>query len=378
MKIFLDLRNVRPGMSGVGTAAGLLWQSLQTQDSPHDFTGIFLKGSAPGGPHAPNFHVMETGVDYTRHLQGEWWLNLNLPAMLRRLGADLFHGPAFLAPFRKTPFRKVVTINDMIAFRFPETYSWKFSRYVRFATRLSARAADRIIAPSCSARDDLEQILDIPRHKIDMIPHHVSPHFKPCPPGEKQVMRQKYKLPERYILCVSTLEPRKNQITLVKAFEILREKSDFPHKLVLVGGRGHDSEKILRTIRNSPRSDDIIHFERMEGEALRACYWCADLFVLPSFYEGFGLPVLEAMQSGVPVIAGDASSLPELVGEGGILVPPGSEKQLAETMIQMLSSPELRAEYSQKGLNQAAQFTPSHTARLTIETYEKCMKELER
>lgn len=374
VKIFLDLRCILPGMSGVGISARLLTEALLTHTGNHEFAAVFLRGNVPDSfAAAPNFEAVETDADYEHHPAGELWLNTSLLTLVRQSGADLLHGPAFLIPWRKTPFRKIVTIQDLIAFRLPATYPLKFRKYLQWMTRLSARSADRIIVPSENTRRDLVDTCGIDPAKIDVVPYYAHSRFKPLSEQQQGKRRSALGLPAKYLLCVAALERRKNHLTLIEAFEILKTRTDLPHKLILVGQPGYNSRKILRKISSSRFAKDIIHFPHKSQAELCDLYACAELFIFPSFYEGFGLPILEAMASGTPVIAADTSCLPEVVGEAGILVQPDSAPVLAEALMSLLRDSERLQSLREKGLKRAAQFSPERTASLTISAYEKAL-----
>ena len=373
VKVFLDLRSIRPNMTGVGVAARLLMMALAERKQALTLTGIFLKGCLPGDLQSLPVKALETPVDYEHHPTGEWWLNFSLPQIVRDSQADIFHGASFLVPWRKTSFRKIVTIHDLIAFHCPETYPFKFRHYIRWITRLSLRSADRIIVPSTHTKEDVINYFNIGEEKIDVVPHYTHPRFRPFAPEEAVYHRRALGLPEPYILCVGTLEKRKNHVALLKAYEILKKRTQILHKLLLIGPSAHDSESLLRLIKESPVASDIIHWGWKKIESLDAIYACADLFVLPSFYEGFGLPVLEAMASGVPVICSNTTSLPEVVGDAGRIVSPDSPTDLADAMEDVLTHQDRLKILREKGLLRASEFTAERTASLVLSSYDKAL-----
>lgn len=313
---------------------------------------------------------METTSDYEKHPAGEWWMNITLPRIMKREKAEMFHGPFFLVPWRKTRFKKIVTIHDLIGFKFPETYSFKFRHYIRYAIKASARAADRIIVPSAQTKKDLMEITGQARNKIHVLPYYALPFFKPFSDKEIQISRKSLSLPERFILCVGTLEPRKNQIALIKAFEILKKGSGLPHKLVLIGSVGYKGKEVLRAIENSDFKRDIIHFSNKHLRELTPFYNLAELFVFPSYYEGFGLPVLEAMACGAPVVCSDAASLPEVAGDAAVFVPPDSPEALAKALEELLKNTEKLGDLKKKSLERARFFSEEKMAKNLCLIYE--------
>lgn len=361
-------------MTGVGVSALHMARALLQYGREHEFTGLFLAGCAPEDLKVSGMKIIEVAMDYQRHPAGEFWLNFTLPRLLKKESLDIFHGAAFLVPWRKTPFKKIVSIHDMIAFRFPHTYSRLFGNYIKWATRLSVRSSNRIIVPSENTKTDLVRIFAVPSDKIDVVPHFADPFFQPVPPSERESQRSLLNLPPKFILNVGALEPRKNQTTLIRAFEMMRAETNLPHHLLLVGGEGHRGDEILKAISRSPQAASIRHFPRVDILHLYAICALADLFVFPSFYEGFGLPVLEAMACGTPVIASNATSLPEIIADAGVLVSPDSPRQLADEMIRLLSNPQNLISLSQKGQERAKSFTPERTASLLLSSYEKACK----
>ena len=375
LKIILDLRCIRSGMTGVGISALQMASALARSGCGHHLTGLFLRGCVPEEIRQSGIEILEVSADHERHPKGEFWLNFSLPRLLSSRGADLLHGAAFFIPWVKTPFRKIVTIHDLIAFKFPETYPWGFGKYIKWATRFSARHADRIIVPSENTGHDLQAILGVNADKIDVVPHYVPTGFKALDEGEKEAHRTALSLPDKFILNVGTLEPRKNQITLIEAFEIIRRETSLSHHLILAGRAGYRAGKILDKINRSPCAKDIHYFPELDDERLSIFYALADIFVFPSCYDGFGLPVLEAMASGVPVIAAETSSLPEVVGDAGIFIPPDSPGEIASRIISLLKDKQRLCELRERGIARAALFSPERTASLILSSYEKATKD---
>jgi glycosyltransferase involved in cell wall biosynthesis len=186
-------------------------------------------------------------------------------------------------------------------------------------------------------------------------------------------VRRKYRLFAPYIIFVGTVEPRKNLVTLVKAFAAVVK--DFPHLLVLAGARGWMSEPVFAEIERQGLKDRVVHLGYVPAEDLPALMSGAEVFVYPSLGEGFGLPPLEAMACGVPVICSNAPALPEVVGDAAILVPPTDVAALEEAIMHLLSDPDLKATLRQKGLQRSRQFSWHRTARLTLSAFEQAYQD---
>ena len=373
MKILLDLRSIRPKQTGVGVSALLTARALAGMKNPPEMTGIFLPGCVPDDLRN-NMECIEVSTDYQDHPSGEIFLNFRLPEIARKHNADILYNPGFMVPWVKTPFKKVVTIQDLIAFQFPETYSMTFGLYIRYMTKFSSLSAHRIIAPSEYTKNDLADICRIDPGKIDLAPYYPDPVFQPVAEQDKVILRDEYELPEKFILCVGTLEKRKNQTGLIRAFEILKTRSDLPHRLILVGLPGHGSSEIRKVMNNSEFRKDIIHRERVNRKKLAVFYSCADLTVFPSFYEGFGLPALEAMASGCPLAVSRAASLPEITQDAAVYFQPDNPAGMASVIQKALNSPASLKNMSERGIQQSKQFNMHKTAEALISAFTRVLE----
>jgi len=231
------------------------------------------------------------------------------------------------------------------------------------------QAADAVIAISESTRRDAIRLYGMDEEKIRVIYEGVSPRFCVASPEAISVVRQKHSLPESFILSVGTIEPRKNLTSLLGAYRALKNQGA-EWKLVIVGKKGWLYEGFFSRLRELGLENEVIFPGFVPDEDLPAFYSAADLFVFPSLYEGFGLPVLEAMACGAPVITSNTSSLPEVAGEAALLVDPTSVEELAGGMRRVLESKELRDELRAKGPKQAAKFRWENAARETLSVYE--------
>jgi len=258
------------------------------------------------------------------------WRWFNQPAVERLVGGvDVFHSPATYVPPQQRGAR-VTTVHDLYFLRDPEACELLGGRHLRATLPRRLREMDRIITASQSTRDDLIELLAVPPERIAIVYEGVDRRFHPIADREQQAAaRARYALPERYILFVGTIEPRKNVERLMEAYATVRgEQSDAP-VLVIVGGRGKDANRVEHAVASFGLAPWVVFAGYVSHDDLPALYSAAALFVLPSLYEGFGLPVLEAMACGVPVVAGDTSSLRELVAGHGILVDPMRPSQIA-------------------------------------------------
>jgi glycosyltransferase involved in cell wall biosynthesis len=285
---------------------------------------------------------------------------------------DLFHGTNYALP-RSRQARLVVTIHDLSLVRHPHLGTAALSGFVRRMTR-SVIEATRVIAVSDATRRDLVDLLAVSPDTIRVVHNGYDPRFQPLPASAaRHRVRERYNLVDPYILHVGTLEPRKNLDMLIRAYAHLRREPHIAHGLVLVGDRGWKYEPIFRLVEQLGLRDAIRFTGAVPADDLPALYNAADLFVYPSLYEGFGLPPLEAMACGTPVVTSNVSSLPEVVGDAALLLDPHDEGGLVEAMARGLADVELRQHLRERGFEQARQFSWERCARETLAVYEEAM-----
>ncbi|MBP9751692.1 MAG: glycosyltransferase family 4 protein [Candidatus Moranbacteria bacterium] len=305
-----------------------------------------------------------------------WYLNWpKLDSLIG--GTDVFFLPNinFCAVSEGT--KLFVTAHDLSFEAYPETFSWKqrIWHYLVNPRRLFRRA-DRIFSVSRSTKDDLETRYGIRPSKIEVIPSGVDTRFHEYDRNDPKLVeiKDKYALPYRFILYLGAFEPRKNIVSIVRAFSALR-KARHPEleklSLVLAGVSGWKEDEIREEIERSPFRGNIILPGFVEDEDKPALYNLASLFAYPSFYEGFGFPPLEALACGVPVVTSNSSSLPEIVGDAGVLVDPHRPDELLRAFEEILLDKKLRATLHERGLSRAKGFLWGETARRTLAEFEK-------
>lgn len=358
MHICLDVSPTAQKHAGLGRYAGEIARAL-SEHKRHLDLSLFYNGG--GGAELP---------DYLRHLpyrtvnvgNKPWRMGVLLSQMIhwpmdKVFGAvDIFHATNhLLAHFRHA--RTVYTLHDLIFLRYP-AYHLPYNRwYLTFTMPRYLRAADVIITPSECSRQDAIKYYGLPEEKIKVIYEAPAPTFTPLTdPASLSRVRQKYSLPQKFILNVGTIEPRKNLSALLEAFHPLLV--DWPDlKLVLVGKRGWLYESFFQRLQTLGLQDCVIFPGYVDEADLPAFYQLAEVFVFPSLYEGFGLPPLEAMAGGAPVVSSNRSSLPEVVGEAGLLVDPTDPAALNLAVRQVLGDSQLQANLRARGLAQARKFS---------------------
>ena len=301
------------------------------------------------------------------------WEQLFQPFALRKLKPSLYHAMAFVIP-KVMPCPSVVTVYDLSFVRFPEVLTRFRRNYLQRFTRSSCERATRIIAISESTAQDMVEFWGIPREKIDVTLLGVSSEFAPLPHHEVEQFREKKALPKRFLFFVGTLEPRKNLPMLIRAYSQLSEEVREEVHLVLGGGKGWLYNEIFETIERLNLGDTVHTPGYIPNEELVLWYNASDALVYPTIYEGFGFPVLEAMACGKPVVVSDSSSLPEVAGNIGILLPPDDEPAWTQALSKIILDDDWQEEQKPKLIDWASRFTWERTAHQTIESYYKALK----
>ena len=300
------------------------------------------------------------------------WEQIFQPAQLKQF--DLYHALAFAAPlWLNAPM--VVTVYDLSFIHYPGRLPRARRLYLRLLTALTCRRAKRVLAISQSTADDLTRLLDIPASKIDVTPlGYDQGAFRPLSSTEIKDFRCRRSLPQRFWLFVGTLEPRKNLLMLLKAYARLPRTDRLP--LILGGGKGWMADGILAAIEGHGLGDSVRHIGFIPAADLPLWYNSAEAFLYPSVFEGFGLPALEAMACGTPVLTSKASSLPEVVGAAGLTLPPHDSDVWADALQDLASHVEWRKAARERGLERARQFTWQRTVKLTLASYRQAIAEL--
>ncbi len=297
-------------------------------------------------------------------------LTLSLELAPRRL--DLLHSPDFIPPLYGAR-RQVITVHDLTFLLYPQFLTAESRRYYNRQIAWAVRRADHISADSAATRDDLIRLLGAPAEKISVIHLACDPDFRPLPPEQVTPVLNRLGLRPGYILFVGTFEPRKNIPGLLRACALLRAKTPDAPLLVLAGRRGWLFDSTLALIEELGLAAHVRLLEKIPGADLPALYNGAAAFVLPSHYEGFGIPLLEAMACGLPALIADRASLPELAGEAALRLEPDDPQQMAGQLYRALSDSALRQNLRQRGLERVRQFSWEKAARETAALYRRVL-----
>jgi glycosyltransferase involved in cell wall biosynthesis len=376
MKIAIDVRTILPDRSGVGNYVLHLIQNLRQVDPEPIYYLLAQKKNIPLlGRLAREQNPFLTMFSHENHPLSDFWEHFILPLRLREMGIHVFHGPASLIPFRRDHCGLVVTIHDLVAFLFPETIPLKYGAYMRYLLKQAVKKADRIIAVSHHTKEDLIKVLKVPSDKIVVIHEASSPIFHPKDKQEVQsLLKQKYGITKKFIYHLGNIEPRKNLINLLESFTLVCQELGYDYQLVVSGQKGWLTGSLSRFLKNYPVLDQVLFTGYVPVEHIPLFMNGAELFVFPSLYEGFGLPVLEAMSCGTPVISSNRSSIPEIVGSAGVLVDPTNIRELARSIIELLGNREERRRLSQLGIEQASRFSWIEAAQQTLNAYQSAVK----
>lgn len=365
MRIAVDARLVSYAVGGISQYTVRLIQALA---GLHTGDKILVLESQKAGSDAPwPGGVRRVKMITPPHNRFE---QITLPMELLRIPADLLHSPDFIPPFRhRSP--SVITIHDLAFMRFPHLLTADSARYYGQVDK-AVKRADQIIAVSHSTMQDIVKLLHVGPEKISVVYSAAAPECRPLTDEEKRERKRQLGLPDRFILFVGTLEPRKNLPTLLEALPRVWQEHRVP--LVVVGGKGWLYERVFMTLDRLRLTEEQVHLVgTVPSQQLADYYGCATCLVMPSLYEGFGLPALEAMACGTPVIVSNVSSLPEIVGDSGLQVDPEDVEGLAETLVRLLADEELRLKLGQMGLQRAACFSWERTARETLSVYQRAV-----
>jgi glycosyltransferase involved in cell wall biosynthesis len=296
------------------------------------------------------------------------WEQFLAPLLLRTSKASLYHGMLNVVPFA-CPVPSVVTVHDLAFIRFPHTFRAYNRTYLDFATRISVKRASHVLTVSEYIKHEVVHLLGVPPERVTVTYNAAREHFRP---PDQQILarfRQSKDLPDQFVLYVGTLEPRKNLTTLLDAYATVARQHKAP--LIVGGGKGWLYGPIFEQLERLGLREQVRFVGYIEEEELPLWYAAATAFAFPSIYEGFGMPPLEAMACGTPVVVANSASLPEVVGDAGLLVNPHDSEALAAALLRLLNEAELRAELRERGLRQARAFTWQEAAQRTLEVYQR-------
>lgn len=356
---------------GIGVYTHQILKNLNKMDKENDYHLIhYLKNDLD--VYKENNEII---IPKNRLIRGwgsyMFWRYFTLPQKLKKYPLDVVHDPYELGPFTfSQPFRKVITVHDLTPMLFPGLFKSGDVMLHRLLLKKTIEKADKIITVSYNSQRDIMDLLNVPEEKIEVIYNGKDDAFKQLKSKEIRNVREKYGLPPHFILCVGGLHPIKNIPRLLKAFYIACNDG-VEHKLVIVGGVVDGVEEIFHTLNILKLEDKVIFTGKVSNDDLIGLYNAADLFLYPCLYAGFGLPPLEAMACGTPVITSCSSSLPEIVGDAAVLINPYQTRDLACAIKRVLSDDDMMGSMVKNGLKRSKMFNWRKTAYETLKVYKE-------
>ncbi|MGC9522964.1 MAG: glycosyltransferase family 4 protein [Anaerolineae bacterium] len=352
--------------AGISVYIDNLLRAFARQSHGFRFQILVGEGRVPEPAAGP---VLRADFSTNRPERRILWEQTVLPRLLSRLQADLLHAPAFVAPIASR-CAQVITVHDLSFLRYPKYFRTGNRIYLALMTGIACRRAAGVIAVSDFTGQEVTKLLKVSPERVHTVYHGVAPRFRPLPEEDVARFRRIHGLPERFILYMGTLEPRKNLIRLIQAFDKLRDPS---LHLVLAGAKGWLYEEIFAEVERLDLTDRV-HFPGFVPDEDQAFWYnAARVFAYVSVYEGFGMPVVEALACGAPTVTASTTSLPEAGGSGVLLTPPDDVGAMADALHRVLSDPVLRGRLRELGFAQAARFSWDTTARETAEVYRRAL-----
>jgi glycosyltransferase involved in cell wall biosynthesis len=366
VRIAIDARKVHD--YGIGTYVRNILRELARADGGHTYVLLCREGDAESlRAESPRFEtVVERAGNYSvREL-------VTVPLDLRRARVDVFHAPHYVvSPFTPKPY--VVTIHDCIHLRFPQYLPNRAAYlYARTMMRVAARRARKILTVSNASKGDILHFLGVPSEKVEVVYNGLDPRLA-MPPTQEQIerVRDRYMLTSRFVLYTGNIKPHKNVDRLIDAYALLRQRGYEDVKLLVIGEEISRFPNLRRLVHRHHLHGHVRFFGFVPDATLSVLYRLASVFVFPSLYEGFGLPPLEAMAAGAPVITSNVSSLPEVVGDAALLIDPLDAGAIASAMARVLDDPALRADLICRGHQRVKAFSWATSAARIRRVYEE-------
>jgi len=364
----LDARTATPHFPGIGRYVTNLARALIPQLAPDEQLTVFFDPAHPLElPSGDAIHSLP--VDVSPFSLRQQWV---VPRLLHRHKADVYHSVYYLMPY-VTGVPTLLTLYDLIPIHFPEHSTLKARLFFRGATALALRTAQHMLAISEATRRDFLARFSLLPERITAIPLAADPAFTPQTPEVVAALRTRYHLPEKFILYLGSNKPHKNLVRLVEAWAVIQ--AEVPDVTLVIAGAWLPQHPESRQRAHALGIDDrVCWLGPLPGADLPALYTAPETFIFPSLYEGFGLPVIEALACGTPVACANTSSLPEVAGDAAVLFDPTQTESIVDAMRQLLGDGDLRVDLRQRGLAQAAKFSWSRTAQETLTLYRtsKC------
>lgn len=362
-----------------GKLEGIGWFTFETlirmtQNHPeHEFIFIFDRPYDPDYIFADNVTPVVIGPQARHPILFYIWFDFQIPKVLKKYKADLFLSPdGYLSLRTKVP--QLAVIHDINFVHRPDDLPWLIAKYYNYFFPKFARIAKRIATVSFYSKEDIARSFKISYDKIDVVYDGINQIFKPLLEKEKTKIRKRYTDGCEYFLFVGALHPRKNVSGLLKAFDDFKSETDNKIKLVIVGGEMHKTGDIFETFENMRFKNDVVFTGRVSTDVLHDIFGAALALTFVPFFEGFGIPVVEAMSAGVPVICSNTTSIPEVGGNAVVYADPMKIDQITRAMLKLANDKELRKDLIEKGFEQKNKFSWDETAHLLWESVKRALQ----
>ena len=369
MRIGIDIRPLGflDDKAGIYQYIDNLISNLLSVDHQNDYTLLStLKGSQENGK-IPNRRIKRVPGRLSEFLLE----GLTLPVEILMGELDLFHGPCFFVP-RHLRGKSIVTIHDLMMFRAPEFLNPEWAASLKKKVHASVKRADAIIAVSEFTKKDMGELLHISEERIRVIHNGIDSTLHPIKDKiEIEKVKVKYGVKGPYLLFVGNIEPKKNIERLIHACVKLQHSTRYKYPLLVVGKKAWHFQKVWEVVRQVHAENDTVFTDVVDGADLPYLYSGAELFIFPSLFEGFGIPVIEAMACGTPVVASNRTSIPEVSGDAAVIVDPMNVDELAGAIYQVLSTPALREKLIERGIERARYFSWEKSTRETLKLYQE-------
>lgn len=377
MKIAIDALSAKSPYHGMGIYVSNLLRYIVPKEAMHNYVLYCKSANFLDQGIINNHRLVIKKILLPRSVRVIWELSL-LASSLKHEKVDIFWGPCnFLPPSKVCKY--IVTLHDLSSFTFSKSYPFVRRLYYQYLILNAIRRADYIVTVSQSTKQDLMKLFSVPENKIKIIYNGVDKIFQPIDTADRlNQIKEKYRLPEKFIFTVGVMEPKKNTEGIIRAYAELQKNHPASYnlhriKLVIGGSRryGWKNSKIFQLIQSFNLWDDIVFTDFIEHEDLPEVYNLASVFVFPSFYEGFGLPVIEAMACGTPVITSNISSLPEIAGDAAVLVNPYDTAEIANKIQEILNDEKMRRQMVDQGLINAKRFSWETASKQILKLFDE-------
>lgn len=369
-KIAVNTRFLLPKLEGIGTYTHQVMQRVVKLMPEIEFHFLFDRDWDKKYIYTDNIIPHKLPPQARHPLLWYWWFEMSVNNWLRQHKMDLFFSPdSFLSFKNRTP--SLLVMHDIAYEHFPGHLSWLVRTYYQSFFPIYAKKANKILAVSEFTKQDIIKHYKIEANKIEIAPCAASEIYQPITDEQKTTIRGKYSKSKPYFISVGSINPRKNMLRIAQAFDLYKSEQQTDEKLLIVGAKGWKTNKFYDTIANLKWKDDIIFTGHLTPTDLHKVLATAEALIFPSLYEGFGIPIIEAMQSGVPVVTSNISSMPEVAGDVAVLVDPNDTQDIKNAFVEIKNK---GAQLIKKGFLQAEKYSWDKTAEIVASQIEQLLK----